>query len=59
MKEETVLTEPLCDCPLMREILQLHSDDGSLSAGRISVLIYQELGTVIERNTINRLLEKG
>jgi hypothetical protein len=59
MNEAPSLVEPLCDRPLMRKILQLHNENSDLSPGRIGVLIQQELGTVIGRNAISRLLKKG
>ncbi|MFX0078785.1 MAG: LAGLIDADG family homing endonuclease [Candidatus Hermodarchaeota archaeon] len=59
MNEAPSLVEPLCDRPLMRKILQLHNENRDLSPGRISILIQEELGIVIGRNAINRLLKKG
>lgn len=51
--------ELLCNRLLMRRILQLHDENNTLSPGKISVLIHQELGIVIGRNAISRLIAKG
>lgn len=58
MNNASGLVEPLCNRPLMRRILQLRDENSDLSPGRISVLIHQELGIIVGRNAISRLIGK-